>query len=130
MEKRLLAKIIELPKIGGGKGEEGFGPWGWLGGVKDVGEAAREFASIISKIIGIMTVVAGIWFFFILLIGAFGYLSAGGDSEKIKSATKRIGNGLTGLIVIVLAYAFISLIGRMLGLDILNPQDVIELLGP
>lgn len=130
MEKRLLAKIIELPKIGGGKGEGGFGPWGWLGGVKDVGEAAREFASIISKIIGVMTVIAGIWFFFILLIGAFGYLSAGGDAEKIKSATKRIGNGLTGLIVIILAYAFISLIGRMLGLDILNPQDVIKLLGP
>lgn len=129
MKENFLAQL-DLGKIGGGEGEEGFGPWGWLGGTKDVGAAAEKFSLIISRIIGVMTVIAGIFFFFTLLAGAFGYLTAGGDSEKIKSATKRIGNGLTGLIVIVLAYAFISLIGRMLGLDILNPQDVIELLGP
>lgn len=125
MKERYLAQL-PLGRIGEGAG---FGPFSGLD-LSDVSPAASAFASIISKIIGIMTVVAGIWFFFILLIGAFGYLSAGGDPEKIKSATKRIGNGLTGLIVIVLAYAFISLIGRMLGLDILNPQDIIELLGP
>lgn len=116
----------DLGRIGLG---EGFGPFSGLG-LGDVSEAAEAFASILSKIIGVMTVIAGIFFFFILLIGAFGYLTAGGDSEKIKSATQRITNGLTGLIVIILAYAFISLIGKMLGLDILNPQDVIELLGP
>jgi len=115
-----------LGRIGLG---EGFGPFSGLG-LGDVSEAASAFASILSKIIGVMTVIAGIFFFFILLAGAFGYLSAGGDSEKIKSATQRITNGLTGLIVIILAYAFISLIGSILGLDILNPQDVIELLGP
>jgi len=116
----------DLGRIGLG---EGFGPFSDLD-LGDVSDAASTFASILSKIIGLMTVIAGIFFFFILLIGAFGYLTAGGDSEKIKSATQRIGNGLTGLIVIVLAYAFISLIGSMLGLDILNPQDVILLLGP
>lgn len=125
MKEKYLAQL-NLGRIGEG---EGFGPFSGLD-LSNVSEAASAFASIISKIIGLMTVIAGIWFFFILLIGAFGYLTAGGDSEKIKSATKRIGNGLTGLIVIVLAYAFISLIGRMLGLDILNPQDVIKLLGP
>lgn len=124
MKEKYLA--LSLGRIGEG---EGFGPFSGLD-LGDVSGAASAFASIISKIIGVMTVVAGIWFFFILLIGAFGFLSAGGDPEKIKSASQRIGNGLTGLIVIVLAYAFISLIGRMLGLDILNPQDVIELLGP
>ncbi len=129
MIEKVFAAELPLGPIGGGK-EEGFGPFGYLWAFSDVGEAARQFTSILSKIIGVMTVIAGIWFFFILMIGAFGYLSAGGDSEKIKSATQRIGNGLTGLVVIVLAYAFISLIGRLLGIDILNPQDVIDLLGP
>lgn len=127
MEKKLLAKIIDLGKLGGG---EGFGPWGLLGGTKEVGEAASEFTLIISRIIGIMTVVAGIWFFFMIIIGAYGYLSAGGDPKKIETATKKITSALIGLVVIVLAYAFISLIGRMLGFDILNPQDIIKLLGP
>jgi len=131
MEKKLLAKIIDLGKIGGGEGEQGFGPWGWLGGTKDVGEAAGEFAWIISKIIGIMTIVAGIWFFFMIIIGAYGYLTAGGDSKKIEEATKKITSALTGLIVIVLAYAFISLIGKLLGFpQILDPQEIIKLLGP
>lgn len=127
MIEKIFAAELPLGPIGKG---EGFGPFGYLWAYSDVGEAAKQFTSILSKIIGLMTVIAGIWFFFILMIGAFGYLSAGGDSEKIKSATQRIGNGLTGLIVIVLAYAFISLIGSLLGIDILNPQDVINLLGP
>lgn len=129
MNKQLLT--LNLGKIGGGKGEEGFGPWGWLGGTKDVGEAAGEFTWIISRIIGVMTVVAGIWFFFMIIIGAYGYLTAGGDSKKIEESTKKITSALTGLIVIVLAYAFISLIGKLLGFpQILDPQDIIELLGP
>lgn len=114
----------------GGEPEEGFGPWGNLGRFMTVNKAAQAFASILSKIIGLMTVIAGIWFFFMVIIGAYGYLSAGGDPKKIETATKKITSALTGLIVIVLAYALISLIGRMLGLDILNPQDIIELLGP
>jgi len=117
---------IPLGRIGKG---QGFGPFGNLD-LSSVGEAASAFTSILSKIIGVMTVIAGIWFFFILIIGAFGFLTAGGDPKKIESATKRIGNGLTGLIIIVLAYALIWIIGGFLGLDILNPQDVIELLGP
>ncbi|MBU3957282.1 pilin [Patescibacteria group bacterium] len=126
MEKQLLAQI-NLGQLGG---EDGFGPWGWLGGAEDIGTAAGIFTQIISNIIGIMTVVAGIWFFFMLIIGAYGYLTAGGDSKKIEEATKKITGALTGLIVIVLAYALVSLIGSLLGIDILNPQDVIELLGP
>ena len=117
---------IPLGRIGKG---QGFGPFSNLD-LSSVGEAASAFTSILSKIIGVMTVIAGIWFFFILIIGAFGFLTAGGDPKKIESATKRIGNGLTGLVIIVLAYALIWLIGGFLGLDILNPQDVIELLGP
>lgn len=123
MNEAYLAQI-PLGRIGEG---EGFGPFNTL---TEIGEAASAFTSILSKIIGIMTVIAGIWFFFILIMGAFGFLTAGGDPKKIESATKRIGNGITGLIVIVLAYALISLIGRILGFNILNPQDVIELLGP
>jgi len=125
---KVYLAYVDLGRIGLDEGG-GFGPFSNIG-LGDVSDAASTFALIISRVIGVMTVIAGIFFFFILLGGAFGYLSAGGDSEKIKSATQRITNGLTGLIVIILAYAFISLIGRMLGLDILNPQDVIELLGP
>jgi hypothetical protein len=129
MIEKVLAAEVPLGNIGG-EPSEGFGPWGALYKFSNVGVAARHFTSILSKIIGIMTIIAGIWFFFILVIGAFGFLTAGGDPKKIEGATKRISNGLTGLIVIVLAYALISLIGNILGFDILNPQDIITQLGP
>ena len=131
---KLLAKVIidgdggglPLGRIGEG---EGFGPFSGLD-LSSVTEAARAFTSIISKIIGIMTVVAGIWFFFMMIVGAYGFLSAGGDAKKIEESTKKITSALIGLIVIVLAYALVSLIGRILGFEILNPQDIIKLLGP
>ena len=129
MIEKILAAEIDLGPIGG-QPSEGFGPWGTLHLFRDVDIAAGYLTSILSKIIGIMTVIAGIWFFFILITGAFGYLTAGGDPKKIEGATKRISNGLIGLIVIFLAYALISLIGSFLGFDILNPQEIIKQLGP
>lgn len=129
MIEKILAAEVPLGHIGG-QPSEGFGPWGTLYLFEDVTTAARAFTTILSRVIGIMTVVAGIWFFFILIIGAFGLLTAGGDPKKIEGATKRISSGLTGLVVIVLAYALISLIGNFLGFDILNPQEIIRQFNP
>ncbi|MCJ7792993.1 MAG: hypothetical protein MUP45_03390 [Candidatus Marinimicrobia bacterium] len=125
MEKIYLAQT-SLGRIGGA---DGFGPFGNLD-LGDVSAAAGAFTTIISNVIGIMTIIAGIWFIFMFIVGAFGYLTAGGDSKKIGDATRRIGTALTGLIVIVIAYALISLIGGLLGFDILNPQDIIIKLKP
>ena len=119
-----------LGQIGGP--EEGFGPWGNLGQIgTQIGVAAGAFTNIISRIIGIMTIVAGIWFIFSFIIGAYGFLTAGGDSKKMGEAAAKITSAVIGLIVIVAAYALISLIGGLLGFeDILQPQKLIPLLKP
>ena len=116
----------DLGSIGG---EEGFGPWGNLGS-RGIKEAAGAFTSIISRIIGVMTIIAGIWFIFQFIIGAYGYMTAAGDQQKMSNATKKITSALIGLIVVVAAYAIISLLGRLLGFEILNPQVIIEKLKP
>lgn len=127
MKEKLLADV-PLESIGG---DDGFGPWGGLGGTEDVGTAAGYFTDIISRIIGIMTIIAGIWFVFMFIIGGYGYLTAGGDSKKMGEATSKITSAVIGLVVIVAAYALISLIGKLLGFeDILRPQKFIPLLGP
>jgi hypothetical protein len=125
ISENLLAQT-NLGRIGGA---DGFGPFGNLD-LSDVGAAAGAFNTIISNTIGIMTIIAGIWFIFMFIMGAFGYLTAGGDTKKLGDATRRIGTAFTGLIVIVLAYALISLIGGLLGFNILNPQDIIVKLRP
>lgn len=126
MKENLLADI-DLGRIGGP--EEGFGPFANLD-LTSVTDSARAFSTIISNVIGLMTVIAGLWFLFSFISGAFGFLSAGGDSKKMSEATSRITSALIGLMIVVLAYALVSLVGRILGFDILNPQDIIRLLSP
>jgi len=124
-----LAFAAEPTPLGQIGGEEGFGPWGNLGS-QGIKEAAGAFASIISRIIGVMTVVAGIWFIFQFIIGAYGYMTAGGDQQKMTNATKKITNSLIGLVVVVAAYAVMSLLGALLGFNFLNIVGIINLLKP
>lgn len=128
MIKKIFAQV-PLNHIGG-PGEEGFGPWGHLWQYTEVGEAARAFTGVISRIIGLLTIIAGIWFVFQFIIGAYGFLTAAGDPKAIESATKRITHAIIGLVVVVAAYALISLIGALLGFEILQPQQFIEQLRP
>ncbi len=103
---------------------EGFGPWA------NAEEAIKNFTTIISNIIGLMTIVAGIWFIFQFLTGAIGWLTSGGDKAGVQAAQGRITNAFIGLIVVVAAYAIIYIIGELLGFKILQPQDLIKLIGP
>lgn len=123
-----LAAVTDLGTIGG---NQGFGPWGNIAAAgSGVAEAARIFTFTLSRIIGVLTIIAGIWFIFTLIIGAFGFLTAGGSEDGIKKATAKITQGLIGLVAIVAAYAIVSLLGALLGFEILNPQDIIPKLGP
>jgi len=85
--------------------------------------SASKFEQLFSTIIGVMTIIAGIWFIFIILIGAIGWMTAGGDKGAVETARKRIANGVTGLLIVVIAVPLIGLVGRIIGLDILNIEN-------
>lgn len=123
----ILATEEPLGRIGEG---EGFGPWSYVGIASGIGTAASLLADIISKIIGIMTIVAGLWFMFQFIIGGYSYMTAGGDPKKMSDATAKITSALIGLVVIVAAYAITSLLGELLGFKILNLEPLIKKLGP
>jgi ABC-type transport system involved in multi-copper enzyme maturation permease subunit len=89
------------------------------------GNPATNFELLISRVIGVMTVIAGIWFIFTLLVGAIGWLTAGADKGAVEAARKRISNGLTGLIIVVISIFILSLVGRFLGFDILGLSNAI-----
>jgi len=118
---------LDLGEIGG----PNLGPWGNIvqKGTES-GPAASAFVGIISNVIGVMTIIAGIWFIFQFIIGGYGFMAAGGDPKKMETARAKITSALIGLIVVVAAYAIIHLLGRLLGFEILNPQTIIEKLGP
>ena len=90
---------------------------------QDPGTSA--FTNFISTAIGIMTIVAFIWFIFTLFTGAIAWLSSGGDKQKLQNAQKQITTGLTGLIIVIAAIFLIKLVEIIFGIKILSVADLI-----
>lgn len=93
----------------------GVGPLG-----NNVGNGIDVFSTFISSAVGLMTIIAIIWFVFSFITGAIGILSSGGDKNALESSRKKIITGIVGLVVTILAIFIIRLIGFLLGIDILN----------
>jgi len=108
---------------------EGLGPFGLQG--RAAGQAPSLFNQILTMAIGIITIVAGIWFLFLLITGAIQWMGAGGDKGAIEDARKRILNGVIGLAIVVAAIFLVDIVGGLLGIaDILDPASYIPILGP
>jgi len=107
----------------------GIGPFGLEGRAADQGPSL--FNQVLTMTIGILTIVAGIWFLFLLISGAIAWMGAGGDKGAIEDARKRILNGVIGLAIVVASIFLIDIVGGLLGFaDILDPASYIEILGP
>ena len=121
---KLLAQT-SLGTIGG----EGLGPFAQS---SDGLSALIGITSIVSSVIGVMTIGAGIWFLFHFLIGGFSWITAGGDKAKLQAARDKITNALIGLIVVVAGWAILALAGTFFGVDFIisSPGDLIGRLSP
>ena len=103
----------------------GLGPLG-----QGAGQAGTLLDAVISAAVGVITVVAGIWFIFLLITGGIAWMTAGGDKVKVEDAQKRLTTGLIGLIVVVGGIYLADLFGYLLGLDLLNPGAILQTLTP
>jgi hypothetical protein len=95
------------------------------------GEAAlTTITNIVSAVIGFMTVVAGIWLIFQLLVGGINWISSGGDKAKLEAARDRLTNALIGVVIVSAGWAILALAGKFLGWDILisNPGNLLNVL--
>lgn len=90
--------------------------------------ALNNLELALSNIIGVLTVVAGITFIVYFFLGAFKWITAGGDSGRVGKARDEMVNGVIGLIVIVAAYGVVGLIGSIVGIRLLNPGQQLQLL--
>jgi len=81
---------------------------------------------IISTALTVLTIVGGIMFTFYFLMGGLTWITGGGQKDKVEKAKGMMTNGAIGLIIIVVSYSITWIIGKVLGLDILNPAQTIE----
>lgn len=121
MINKLAQTTIDLAPEGGFRG---FSRFGLSRGAED---APFVFNAFISGAIGLMTVIAIIWLVFLLITGAYGVMSAGGDKAALETARKRLTTGIVGFVIIIAAVFVVSFMGELLGLEnILNPALLLE----
>lgn len=119
---KYLAADIPVAPPGGFKG---FGKLGLETGGSS--GALGIFSNFISSAIGLMTIIAIIWFIFTFFIGAIGIITAGGDKQALESSRKKITSGIIGLVVTIAAIFVIDLISTLLGfgdIGILNLEGL------
>ncbi len=112
-----IAQGVGIGQIGEGAG---LGPFS-----QGSANPAGALAGIISKIIGVITVAAGIWFIIQFLIGAIKWITSEGDKGKVEQAKDHLTIAVIGLGIGVAAYVVAGLMGLIFGVDILNPQNIL-----
>jgi uncharacterized membrane protein len=100
---------INLAPAGGYKG---FGALGLEQGQ----DGATIFQTFISSAIGLISVIAIIWFVFIIVSSGISYMGAGADQKATEAARKRISNGLIGLLLTIFGIFIINLVGQIFGI--------------
>lgn len=94
-------------------------------GIGEIGKPAANpvlrFSVILSGVIGFMTLAAIVYFIFRLIIAGFGWMTAGGDSQKVQTAQQTMWQSVLGLAIVLLTMVFVNLVGYLLGgVDLLN----------
>jgi hypothetical protein len=102
----------------------GFGPLGLETAVVGA-QSLTVFDAVLSAAIGLITVIGGIWFMFLIITGGVSWMSAGGDKAKVTEAQQRLSMGVVGLIIVIGGMYLADLIGYLLGVNILNPGETI-----
>lgn len=114
---------VKLQKIGG----SGLGPFGDVNFTSET--AFEKFTGAISAIIGLLTIVAAVWFLIQITLGGLSWITAAGEKAKLAEARDKITHAFIGLIIVVAGWGILALAGQFFGWDtILMPTSVKELI--
>jgi len=92
--------------------------------------AGTSINTLFSNIFGFLTIVAGLAFLIYFIIGGLNWITAGGNTDKVEKAKKTMTDAAIGLIIITITYAIASIVGSVLGFQLLNPAEEIQKLIP
>ncbi len=93
--------------------------------------AAETLTKILSNAFGALTIFAGLMFLLYFVLGGISWLNSGGKQDQIEKAKKQMTNAAIGLVIVVAAYGVAFIIGKVLGVEILNPAKyILNYLGP
>ena len=80
--------------------------------------APSKIELIMSSVVGLLTIAAGLWFVVQFILGAIHWIGAGGDKANLQTARSQITQALTGLAIVAVSYVIILAAGYIFGLQI------------
>jgi hypothetical protein len=79
-----------------------------------------DVGTLLSNILTIVFILAALAVLFMLIIGAFNWITSGGEKDAIAKARQRIIAALVGLAVLALAFFIVRVVGGIVGVDVLS----------
>src|SRR3989338_3840435 len=92
--------------------------------IPGVDPATSSIGSLIANALQIVFIAAALAVLIYLVIGAFKWITSGGDKDAIGKARGTIVNALIGLAILALAFFITVLFGQILGVNIINLPKV------
>jgi len=77
---------------------------------------ATTIPQTVGTVIGIILSFTGAIFFILIVFAGFGWMTAGGNEEKVGKSVKQLINATIGLLITVAAYFITWFVSRFLGL--------------
>ncbi|MEK7163967.1 MAG: hypothetical protein AAB768_02365 [Patescibacteria group bacterium] len=126
----MLKLLAQTPSTPFPEGFQGLGP---LGGETSPGiyqiftgaTAGIKFNRFFSISVGVMTVVAGIWFMIQIFLAGIEWLSSSGEKQAVQNAQKKISHSIIGLLIVVISFGLMVTIGNIFGINLLAPGNII-----
>ena len=89
-----------------------------LGVPQPTGMKITDIGVLISRVISVAFIVAGILTFALLVIGGIEWLTSGGDKTNTEKARNRITAAIVGLAIVAASWALMKLIAYFFGVDV------------
>lgn len=89
-------------------------------------DPAGTIETILSNVIGFITIVAGLAFILYFIVGGLTWLTARDNQERLEQAKQMITNALVGLMIVVIAWALAGILQTLFGFKFLSPATIIQ----
>ena len=100
-------------------------------GITPTGNSASQLESIISSVIGVLTIVGFIYFAIQIILAGYSFVSSQGEAAKLEAARNRLTNGILGIVIVVIAFGLTAFLANLLGLKyVFNLSDFINSIIP
>lgn len=85
--------------------------------------------TVLNSALRIVFILAALLVLFFLILGAFRWITSGGEKEGVSKARSTIVNALIGLAILALAFFIVTVVGQLLDINILGNFQIPNLEG-